>query len=45
MRDVRDPEVVADALDQLASALAAQGERARAARGAAAGDLEVTATR
>jgi DNA-binding MarR family transcriptional regulator len=48
LRDVRDPGVVADALDQLAGALTAQGERARAARAARAGDpdgLEVTATR
>ena len=49
LRDVRDPDVIADALDQLAGALAAQGERARAARAeraaAGEGDLEVTATR
>jgi DNA-binding MarR family transcriptional regulator len=46
--DVRDPQLVADALDQLAGALSAQGERARAARVERTGgtdDLEVTATR
>jgi DNA-binding MarR family transcriptional regulator len=48
LADVRDPDVVADALDQLAGALTAQGERVRAARTeptSDAGDLEVTATR
>lgn len=47
LADVRDASVVEDALDQLAGALTAQGERARSKRtnGVGAGCMGVSATR
>jgi DNA-binding MarR family transcriptional regulator len=47
LADVRDPSVVEDALDQLAGALAAQGERTRSKRtdGVRVGSLGVSTAR